>query len=105
MIWRQRQHLGQGSFGRRGTCRPVIGQEKGDRNKVNTCGADQRLDIAGIERERMFIKAARLRHIFGSRSLIRASHALKIEVHRVGKRCPLRTPRFGLDQLCAQLTG
>ena len=68
-------------------------------------GADQRLNIAGIERERLFIKAARLRHIFGSQSLIRASHALEIEVHRVGKRCPLRAPCFGLDQLCAQLTG
>ena len=105
MIWRQRQHLGQGRFGRCDTCRPVVGQKNADRNKVNKCGADQRLDIAGIERERLFIKAARLRQIFGSQSLIRASHALKIEVHRVGKRCPLRAPRFGLDQLCAQLTG
>jgi hypothetical protein len=63
MIWRHRQHLGQGSFGRRGPCRPVVSQKNTERNEVNKCGADQRLDIAGIERERMFIKAARLQPI------------------------------------------
>ncbi len=73
MIWRQRQHLGQGRFGGRGTCRSVVGEEISDRSQVNISDADQRLDIAGIERERMFIKAARLRHIFGGLSLIRAT--------------------------------
>ena len=40
-----------------------------------------------------------------SQSLIHASHALKIEVHRVGMRCLFRAARLGGDQLRAQLIG
>jgi len=81
MIWRQRQHLGQRSFGRCGTCRSVVSQKSADGNHINTCVADQRLDISGIERERSFIKAARLRHIFGGDPLMIRGRALEIEVH------------------------
>jgi hypothetical protein len=45
--------------------------------------------------------ATRLRHIFESRSLIHASHAPEIEVHRVGVRRLFSPTRFGLDQMGA----
>ena len=45
-----REATTQGSLGCRDTCPPIIAQKVGDRNKVNKCGADQRLDIAGINR-------------------------------------------------------
>src|SRR5271166_3379241 len=57
--------------------------------------SDERFDIVGIGGERAIEKAARLRDIVWSPTLIEPSQTLKIEVHRVGGRRLFGAPRFG----------
>ena len=79
---------------------------KSGRNcRINRCRADQRLDIVGIERQGPFEKAARLRHVFRGRPLVQASHALEIQVHRIGMQRTFRSPRLSLDELGIQRVG
>jgi hypothetical protein len=44
-------------------------------------------------------------YVLSSPPRVQVSHALEIQVHRVGMRCPLRAPRFCGDQLRPQLAG
>ena len=72
---------------------------------INTRHADQRLDISGIERQGTFEKAARLRHVFGGQPLVEPSHALEIQVHRIGMQRTFRPPRLSLNELGIQRVG
>ena len=64
--------------------------------------SNERVDIVGIGGERAIEKAARLRHIVRGQTLVEPSHALKIEVHRVGVRRLFRASRLGGDELGVQ---
>ena len=85
---------------------PIVGDIGAGRKTIDQSHAYQSFDIAGIERKCVFKIAIALAPMFsGVSPLFTPRHALKIEVHRVGKRCALRAPRFGFDQLRAQLVG
>src|ERR1700761_4118118 len=61
--------------------------------------ADDRIDVAGIERKRALEKLPRFGEIARGMSPVIRTHSLKIEVHRVRTRGPFSAPRLGDDEL------
>ena len=57
VFWSHGQSLGQGRFGRREACDPVVGHHAGTTCRIDNRGAHQRLDITGIELQCAFEKA------------------------------------------------
>jgi len=92
-------------FSRRYIPRSIVGETRGQFRVVYPGRADHRVDVAGIKRQRAVEQVARLGQKLGRVTLVRPSHALKIEVHRIGICRPLGTPRLGGDQLRPQLIG
>jgi hypothetical protein len=69
----------------------IVGQILSDaKNDFSGC-ADQRLDVAGIEGQSPFEKAARQCQVLGRRSHVELRLSLKVKVHRIWvKRSPIR---------------
>ncbi len=84
MVWSKGQSPDYGCLGRRELRGPVVTRKVGPNRRFNSRRTDQRLDIAGIERQGTVEKGLRLRHVFLSRPIVRASPALEIQIHRVG---------------------
>jgi hypothetical protein len=87
------------SFGRREASSPIVGRITVTDPHVDPRGADQGLDIAGVERQGALEESPRLRSRLGSRSLVQPSSALEIKVHRIGLSHPFRAARLCDDEL------
>ena len=61
--------------------------------------SNERVDIAGIDRERTIEKLARLGQIVRERTFVKPSRPLKTEVQRVGVRGLFRAARLGREAL------
>ena len=99
------QGLHQARFRPRQQRGRVVGHVEKDDEPVQGRQTNERVDIAGIQFERAFVEAARLRHYLGARSAVDQREPLKIEIHGVRVRRSLRAARFGGDHLGAQLVG
>ena len=102
MVWDRGQGFGQLRFGRREGRRGIGHKQTDARDHVRARRSDERVDVVGVGGERAIEKASRLRHVVRGHALVEPSHALKIEVHRVGVRGPFRAPRLGGDEFGVQ---
>ena len=80
---RDRQRLDGKPFGRRQTNSPIIAHVRPGERAFGASGADNRVDIIGVERKGALEQSARLREAIRSESSVVCAHSLKIEVHRV----------------------
>ena len=72
------------------------------RKHVHARRSNERVDIAGIGGERAIEKAARSRNMVRGQTPLEPSHALKIEVHKVGGRGPFSASSLGGDEFGVQ---
>jgi hypothetical protein len=86
-------------LGRRKPRGPIIRRKATSNYRINICQTNHCFDVAGIELQRAFEEAPRLRHAFKANPLHQPGPALEAQVHRIGMQRTLGSSRLSLDEL------